>query len=148
MMIQEIYYLKPLVIETVDILNADFESWNGPALNDWQTSGQVDQVSGHTGFGVILYQDASISQTCKITGGHRYELSAWLKGVMYGANFEVSVSFDHGAGHQFDGTSWNSWSESKWRFTVPEDATEVTFRFAVPYQESMLDDMACVLVEE
>lgn len=148
MMIQETYYLKPLVIETVDILNADFEFWNGQALNDWQTSGQVYQVSGHTGNGVILEQYDAISQTCKITGGHRYELSAWLKGTMYGAIFEVSVSFDHGAGHQFDGTSENTWSQSKWRFTVPEDATEATFKFLVPYQESCLDDVACVLVEE
>ena len=147
MMIQETYYLKPLVIETVDILNADFESWNGQTLNDWQISGRVVQTSGHTGHGAILYQNASISQTCKITGGHEYELSAWLRGVRYVANFEVSVSFDHGAGHQFDGIVENSWSQSKWRFTVPEDATEVTFLFAVPYQESMLDDVSCVLVE-
>ena len=147
MMIQEMYWIKPLVIETVDILNADFESWNGRTLNDWQTSGVVDQTYGHTGYSAILQQYASISQTCEITGGHQYELSAWLKGVIYGANFEVSVSFDHGAGHQFEGIVENNWGEQKWRFYVPEDATEVTIRFTVPFQGSCVDDVSCVLVE-
>lgn len=148
MMIQKMYWIKPLVIENVDILNADFESWNGQSLNDWQTSGSVTQRSGHTGYGVLVQQNASISQTCEITGGKQYELSAWLAGIRYGANFQVSVSFDHGAGKQFDASSENTWSKSTWRFTVPEDATEVTFRFEAPYQESLLDDVSCVLVEE
>ena len=74
MMIQETYHLKPLVIETVDILNGDFESWPNNHLGDWETSGSVTKTDGHTGHGAILYQNASISQTCKITGGHEYEL--------------------------------------------------------------------------
>lgn len=147
MMIQETYYLKPAAIETVDILNADFESWNGQTLNDWQTYWRVGQKSGHTGFGVILYQDATISQTCKITGGHRYELSVWAKGATNGLHFSVSVSFDDGSRQQFDGNADNAWSELTWQFTVPEDATEVMFLFDGLYQQPTLDDVACVLVQ-
>ena len=147
MMIQETYYLKQLVIETVDILNADFEFWDDQTLNDWQVYGHVLKTSGHNGsIGVLLDQDFSISQTCKITGGNQYELRAWAQAVIgIYQYFVVSVSFDHGAGYQFNGIGQSVWSEWPWHFTVPEDATEVTF--SLSSGPVRVDDVSCVLVE-
>ena len=148
MMIQETYYLKPAVIETVNILNGDFESWNDSTLNDWETSGTVTKTGGHTGSGVGLYRNASISQTRKISGGHQYKLTAWLKGWTGTANFDVSVSFDNGDSQQFTGSGPNNaWRVSNWKFTVPDDAAEATFLFQGPYSQAYIDDVSCVLVQ-
>lgn len=150
MMIQEIYYLKPLVIETVDILNADFESWNGTTLNDWETSGNVHKRDGHSGSSVMLYRNASISQTCKISGGHQYKLTAWLKGTTSYTStlINVSISFDRGNRVEFKGSGKNTWAASNWRFMVPDDATEATFLFEeASYSQAYVDDVSCVLVQ-
>lgn len=148
MMIQKTYYLKPAVIETVNILNGDFESWNDTTLNDWETSENVSKRGGHTGSGVMLYRNGSISQTCKISGGHHYRLTAWLKGWSTIVDCNVSVSFDNGETKQFTGRAvTDTWRASYWRFTVPDDATEATFRFQGPYDQSYIDDVSCVLVQ-
>lgn len=147
MMIQETYYLKPAVIETVNILNGDFESWNGTTLNDWETSGTVTKTGGHTGSAVGLYRNVSISQTCKISGGHQYRLTAWLKAWIGTAYFDVFVDFDNGYGQHFNGQGDGTWTVSNWQFTVPDDAAEATFRFQGPYGQTYIDDVSCVLVQ-
>ena len=148
MIIQETYYLIPDVIETVDILNGDFESWNGVTLNDWETSGDVGKVLGHTGSGVRLLSNGSISQTCKISGGHQYRLTAWLKAWAISAGLDVSVSFDKGDRQEFMGTGIaTAWRVSNWQFTVPDDATEATFLFQGPGYGSYIDDVSCVLIQ-
>ena len=150
MIIQETYYLKPDVIETVNILNGDFESWNDSTLNDWETSGTVMQRDGHTGSGVMLYRNGSISQTCKISGGHQYRLTAWLEGTTSYTStlINVSISFDHGDRVKFNGSGKNTWAASGWTFRVPDDATEATFLFEeAMYSQAFIDDVSCVLVE-
>ena len=147
MMIQETYHLKPLVIETVDILNGDFESWPNNFLGDWEADGSVTKTDGHTGFAARLTPRASISQTCKISGGHEYELTAWLSSWFTLSNVEATVIFDNGGSLLFHGTGpVDSWSASKWRFTVPDDVNEVTFLFET-YQYAEIDDVSCALIQ-
>lgn len=113
------------VIETVDIANADFSSWNGNVPSGWtlDSTSQVHHMQNYPSQGgnvVMLTADNRLRQTVTVTAGRSYRFSIHA-GPMYsggGTRSRITVGFDG--------------VDDNWAFNVAGGFTEYAHVFSFP----------------
>lgn len=156
-MIQETYYLKPALIETVDIINGGFESWSNWQPEGWQINGksQVSQnvFNIHSGdYSCNVYQYGQLWQECDVTPGETYTLTVYkCSQGSFQTDGIVEVYNVTDSGKNVNAsrilTSYGSWQQFDLSFKVPDNVKRIEIRFKGAAGGMIIDDVSCVLAK-
>ena len=159
MMIQETYYLKHPVIETVDIINGGFESWSSVRQPEgWNINNSRlfyrDHYNVHSGeYSCSIGGSGQMWQECDVTPGETYTLTVYKRtssGSMSTGTMNVYNVTDSGKTMNATRTlsSYTSWTQFDLSFKVPANVDRIEIRITGDSESVIiLDDVSCVLTQ-
>ena len=159
MMIQEMYWIKPLVIETVDIINGGFESWlSSQQPEGWNIDNKRlfyrERYAVHSGeYSCSIGGSGKMWQECDVTPGETYTLTVY-KRTSSGSYSEgrVDVYNVTDSGKTMNDSqmliSLTGWEQFDLSFKVPDNVERIEIRITGDSGSVInIDDVSCVLVE-
>lgn len=159
MMIQETYYLKPALIETVDIINGGFESWSSSQQPEgWNVNNSRlfyrEHYNVHSGeYSCSIGGSGQIWQECDVTPGETYTLTVYKRtgsGSLSKGGVDVYNVTDSGKTTNASKLllSYTAWEQFDLSFKVPDNVDRIEIRFTGDSEAVIkIDDVSCVLAK-
>lgn len=159
MMIQETYYLKPALIETVDIINGGFESWSSSRQPEgWNVNNSRlfyrEHYNVHSGeYSCSIGGSGQIWQECDVTPGETYTLTVYKRtgsGSLSKGGVDVYNVTDSGKTTNASKLllSYTAWEQFDLSFKVPDNVDRIEIRFTGDSAAVInIDDVSCVLAK-
>ena len=159
MMIQETYYLKHPVIETVDIINGGFESWSSSQQPEGWNIDDLrlfyrDHYTVHSGeYSCSIGGYGQMWQECDVTPGETYTLTLYKRtntGSLSNGSVHVYNVTDSGKTTNASRLllSYTAWEQFDLTFKVPDNVDRIEIRFTGDSASVInFDDVSCVLAQ-